>query len=245
MLRRRMPWVVALAAVVCLSVPSPASAQIGGFLKKKVKQAVKGQVAGGDSASAKAAPADGSGPRFSEYVLELNADNLDKLEKALAAEKAYTDSVNAAYGKLSTPEQYQQCMIQTTMDPEAAKITANMTDAASMQKAQERLMAFRERKCGKDPERAMEGKKEALRKASGRGAEAVGIKPSALSIMKERITPFCESGGQAKVKGDSEGMYYVYTPTEVASIQPRCAKLTALLAPPKAAAKPAAGRMRK
>ena len=242
-MHRRLPWFAALAAIVCLSMPSPADAQIGGFIKKKVKDAVKGQAAG-EQKQAPAAEAQ-SEPRFSEYVLELNAENLDKLEKALAVEKAYRDSVNTAYARVPTPEQYQQCMIRTTMDPEAQKITANMNDMAAMQQAQEKLVAYREKKCGKDPERAMEGKKEALRHGSDRAAESVGIKPSALSIMKERITPFCESGGQAKVKGDMEGMYYVYTPTEVAAIQPRCVKLAALLAPPKAALKPAAGRMRK
>lgn len=229
MLRRRLPWVAALAAVICLSIPSPANAQIGGFIKKKVKSAVKGP----DQKQAPPAAQAGEGARvespYNDYVLELTSENLDRLEKAIAAEKAYKDSVNAAYSRVPTKDQYQQCLIGTLRDPEVQKISQNANDMAAMQEAQLKLMAYREKKCGKDPERILEGKREVLRKAPDRGAEAVGLERGAVAVMKERIGPFCASGGQAKVPAATKGMFYVYSATEMAAIQPRCVKLMKLI----------------
>ena len=74
MLRCRLPGIATMLAVVCLSVPQPADAQIGGLIKKKVKEAVKGETSS-STGEKSAAPA---GPQFSETVLELTPANLDR-----------------------------------------------------------------------------------------------------------------------------------------------------------------------
>jgi len=228
MMRCRIGRLAMLGAILCLFVPQPAHAQIGGFIKKKVKQAVKGQVTGGDTAAAtRAAP---SGPTFDEWVLELTPANLDRFEQGLTAERAFRDSIDAVYAKLPSPEAYQTCQIRVATSPEALKLVQNIDPSnvqAAMQANQKRL-DLAEKRCGPDP--ARRSKSDDLRGAEARGAAAAGLKPSQYGIIKERVKPFCgPGGGTAKVAGAMSGMYYVYSETEMSALQPRCQKLVALI----------------
>ena len=93
------------ALLVAGLAPAPAEAQLGKFIKRRLKQAIVQAVAdtviasvapgsataevasGGDAPRAhKAGPA--SGPAFDEYLLEIEPDLLDRLERALTAEAA-------------------------------------------------------------------------------------------------------------------------------------------------------------
>ena len=238
MLRCRLPGIATMLAVVCLSVPQPADAQIGGLIKKKVKEAVKGETSS-STGEKSAAPA---GPQFSETVLELTPANLDKLETGLRAEKAYRDSVEAWYAKVKTPEEYAQCRTNAMMSPEAQQLASN-ADASNLQSAQDagqKLMALIKKKCGEDP--GTLNKNADLRKAQGHGVEASGLSAEAYAVIEERIPPFCGGdGGTAQVQGSGSGIYYVYSETEMAALKPRCEKLMALLSPKPA---PAGRRMK-
>lgn len=228
MLRCRLSGIATILAVVCLAVARPAEAQIGGLIKKKVKEAVKGETPSSTSEKS-AAPA---GPRFNEYVLELTPANLDKLEAGLQAEKAYRDSVEAKYAKVKTQEEYTQCSTNVMMSPEAQQLTSN-ADASNLQSAQaagQKLMALIKKKCGEDP--GTLNKSADLRKAQEHGVEASGLTAEAYAIIEERIPPFCGGdGGTAQVQGAASGIYYVYTEAEMAALKPRCEKLMAVLSP--------------
>jgi hypothetical protein len=218
-----------LAGLVCLVLPAHADAQIGGFLKKKIKQAVKGDSAEaaaqkGGPGAAKAAPA---GPTFDEYVLQLSSQNLDRLERAAAGEKAFRDSVLAVRAKLMTPQQYGQCRYKAMGSPEAQALAANPPkDAAAFQKYNSAFEALIQKRCGANPNTF---KEEDLSPGEAIGARAAGLTTQQFSIMKERVVPFCRAGGAAKVAGATPGMFYVYAADEMAALQPRCAKLMALL----------------
>ena len=227
-MRRRMGRLAMLGAVLCLFVPQPAHAQIGGFIKKKVKQAVKGQPVGGDTAAAtKAAP---SGPTFDECVLELTPANLDRFEQGLTSEKAFRDSIEAVYARMPSPEAYQACQIKVATSPEALRLVQNIDPSnvqAAMEANQKRL-DLADRRCGPDPSR--HSKSDDLRGAAARGATAAGLKPSQYGIIKERVKPFCgPGGGAARVPGAMSGMYYVYSETEMSALPPRCPKLVAMI----------------
>jgi hypothetical protein len=197
--------------------------QIGGFIKKKATGIVKEP----DTKTPEAAAAQSDtnkSPRFNENVLELNADNLAKLEKALVCEKEFRDGVEAKYAKLPTRQQYENCMMQVMMSPEAQSITANKSgDVMQMSK---QLMDLQEKKCGKSP--SSYNKSDELRPAQEQGAKCGGITLTQYSIATERIPPFCNSGGKEKVKGFGD-LYYVYTHAEVNAIQPKCARLSSLI----------------
>jgi hypothetical protein len=207
------------------------NAQIGGFLKRTAKD-----VAQPDSGNAKTTepPANNQSPHFNENVLELNAENLAKLEKALTCEKGLRDGVEAKYSKLPTKEQYQNCMMQVMMSPEAQSIA--QSKSTDMMAQMKQLMALQENKCGKDPEKAQSGKNDELRGLKDQGAKCGGLTRTQYAIATERIAPFCNSGGQEKVKS-SGNLHYVYSPAEVSAIKPKCATLTALISdlnePPK------------
>ena len=231
MVRRRIAWMLALGAVVCASSPRPASAQLGGLIKKKVKQAVEGQ-SGSASAAAPAAPSPAApaGPRFNEYVLELTSSNLDKFQVGLAAEKAYRDSVYAVYARMKTPREYQQCTMTAMMSPDGQKLVhGDMRTTEAMQEAGLKLKALMTQRCGPDPSSGSE-KEAALYAAPAHSAAAAGLTEEQYGIIKERVKPFCgEGGGAARIAGSGGGIYYVYSETEIAALQPRCAKLVALM----------------
>jgi hypothetical protein len=114
-------------------------AQLGGFMKK-----VKEKVKPSDSSSSES-----SSVSYSDRVLELNDENLTKLEKSLQCEK-----------------------------------TSKSKDKCS---------------------------------AAG------GLTKDQFAVAKERILPFCSSGGRQKVGN------YIYSSAEVKALKPRCEKLRKLI----------------
>jgi hypothetical protein len=197
--------------------------QFGGLVKKA--KSVVSPPESGKSTEASTQSGNSPAPSFNDRVLELNTDNLAKLEKALTCEKDFRAQVNAKFAKMQTPEQYQQCMIQVMMSPEAQAIAESKSADVTQQGMQ--LMALQEKKCGKDPQRINKG--EELRPAKEQGAKCGGLTLTQYNIAVERIAPFCNAGGQEKVKGSGSNIYYVYTPAEVSAVKPNCSKLMALI----------------
>ncbi len=234
---RRFPWTMLVIAVACLSLPRPAEAQLRGFIKKKIAEKAVGTVVGKDSSeTAAAAPAHGearaaapAGPRFDERVLEMTPANLDKLQAALVAEKAYRDSVEAAFAKMLTPEQYQPCKMKAITSPEAQKLTQHVDygNTQATQETAQKLLALVAKQCG--PEPSSKDKNGELYQAGAHAAEVAGLSPEQYAVLRERLTPFCSGDGGARIPGSGPGIYYVYSETEIAALQPRCAKLMALM----------------
>jgi len=224
-------WTVGILVVLLLGFGSiELNGQIGGFIKKKAKEILqpdsdkKGETTSEQSDKNQT-------PRFNENVLELNAENVAKLEKALTCEKEFRAGVEAKYAKLPSKEQYQNCVMQVLMSPESQALTEGMKsddDLKAVQQIGEKILALQEQKCGKDPEKLRSNEGQELRPSREEGAKCAGLTLTQYTIAMERIAPFCNSGGQAKVKSYGE-LYYVYTPTEVSAIQPKCTKLTGLI----------------
>ena len=87
-----------LAAVLVGVLPSAGSAQLGGFIKRKVKQkaintavdTVVSKVTGGDSAKASAgASAQVTAPAFDDNTLEITPAVLDRFEKVLSSQQGH------------------------------------------------------------------------------------------------------------------------------------------------------------
>ncbi len=203
--------------------------QIGGLMKKKMKQIVQPDSDRNSEDTSEESDNEQT-PRFNENVLELNAENVARLEKALACEKEFRNGVEAKYAKLPTSEQHQNCVMQVLMSPEAEAISEGIKegDMQSVQQVGEKMIALQEQKCGKDPEILISSKDQELRPSGEEGAKCAGFTSLQYAIAMERIAPFCGSGGQAQVKGYGEA-YYVYTPVEMSAIQPECARLTGLI----------------
>lgn len=220
----------AMAVAFAAVAPLPAQAQIGGLVKKKLKDAVKAQAGQTEQpAASQGAP---QGPTFGDYVVEMTPANLDRLETALRAEKAYRDSIATFYARLPTADAYGQCNTQVMMSPEAQKISESMpenADLATVQKMGQQLQDLVVKKCGPDP--STFHKSDDLRRAPETGAKAAGFTKDQYAIMQERIVPFCKAGdAPSRIPGSGTNIYYVYAPGEVQALGPRCSKLVPLIA---------------
>jgi hypothetical protein len=202
-------------------------AQLGGFLKKKVKDVVKPEPEKSNPVASDSSSGNDSASRFNDRVLELNEDVLAKLEKTLICEKDFRAEVNAKYAKMPTQEQHQTCSFDAMMSPEVQEIVSKAGDNPQAQQQQmTNIAAFLEKKCGKNPNTS--NKSDDLKPAAAKCSASGGLTLSQYSIAKERITPFCSSGGQDKVRGMGD-LYYVYTPAEVNAMKPKCARLTGMI----------------
>jgi hypothetical protein len=228
---------VALSTTLCLliglgfasdSMDKPVMvAQLGGFLKKKVKDVVKPEPENSAQTAADSSSGNDTNARFNDRVLELNEDVLAKLEKVLLCEKDFRAEVDAKYAKVPTQEQYQKCSMDAMMSQEALALASKPGETLqAQQQMMTNLAALMEKKCGKNPNTF--DKSDDLKPAAEKCSAAGGLTLSQYSIAKERVAPFCSSGGQDKVRGMGN-LYYVYTPAEVNAMKPKCTRLTGLM----------------
>jgi len=261
---RLMPCAV-VAAMLAAAIPAPAHAQLGGLIKKKVKDKVAQTIGRGDSA--RTAPPDTSapdaagkaartapprpGPRFSEYMLEITPELLDRLEKGLAAEEVVRQEIERKIGKVLSHDEYKKCQAAVLRGPEGQKVYQQSRDLANgdttyehIQKASRELARRMEQvvepKCGLEPRKAEEIREQHADSVEAAAPAASGLTRLQLTIVKERILPLCAAtqavaaaAGEMRVPAGTQNganaIYYVYTPNEVNAVQPRCAKLASAL----------------
>ena len=262
---RWMPCAGVVAMLVAAAIPAPAHAQLGGLIKKKVKAKVAQTIGRGDSTgtvppgtsapdtagkAARTAPP-GSGPRFTEYVLEITPDLLDRLAKGLAAEDAVRQEIERMIGKVLSRDEYKKCEAAVLRGPDGQKVYAQSRDLvtgdttyARIQQASQQLARRMEQvvepKCGLEPRKAEDIRAQHADSLEAAAPAASGLTRLQLTIMKERILPLCAAtqalaaaAGEVRVPAASPGsanpIYYVYTPGEVTAVQPRCATLASAL----------------
>lgn len=266
---RFMPCAVVAAMLVAAAIPAPVHAQLGRLIKKKVTEKVTekvGQNAGrGDSA--RTAPPDTSatgaagkaartappspGPRFSEYMLEITPELLDRLEKGLAAEDVVRQEIERKIGKVLSHDEYRKCEAAVLRGPAGQKVYEQARDLATgdttyehIQKASQELARRMEQvvepKCGLKPRKAEDIRTQHADSLEAAAPAASGLTRQQLTIVKERILPLCAAteavaaaSGEVRVPAATQDsgnpIHYVYTPNEVNALQPRCAKLTIAL----------------
>ena len=262
---RLMPRAVVAAILVAAAVPAPVHAQLGGLIKKKVKQTIVQKVGGNDSTAttgadtpapgaakkaARAAPP-GPGPQFSEYLLELTPELLDRLEKGLAAEEVVRQNIERKIGKVLTHDEYEKCQAAVLRGPDGQKVYEQSRDLvngdttyARIRKASEdlakRIEQVVEPKCGLEPRKAEQIRTQHADTLEAAAPGASGLTRMQLTIVKERILPLCAAtqaaaavAGEVRVpamaSASSNPIYFVYTPNEVSAVQPRCANLARAL----------------
>lgn len=163
--RRLLGW-VALAALLGAAAPVPASAQIGGFIKRKLKEKIAQTVSGPDTTAAPVAAAGSdeaqggvatpaprvkkrapgtAGPTFNEYNLEITPGLLDRLEKLLAAQEAARADVARRTARFLPAKAHRDCVMQFMMkSPESPALMAELRAAAQKSSPEERQRAMEE-----------------------------------------------------------------------------------------------------
>lgn len=227
----------ALALVIGTALPAPASPQVGGIIKKKVKQAVEQTRVGTDTATTAttASAARGRGPTFDENTLEITPALLDRFEKGLAAEAVERKNVDSQIAKFLPHDAYEKCEQSLMKTPEAQAAYREYTrmlkgtDQEAMRRASEwygqRLAEITRPKCGPSPSEAELMKGDLLSGPEKVGQKASGLTERQYAVLKERIIPFCTAlsgsgSGELRIDGG-----FVYTTAEMEALRPRCAKL--------------------
>jgi hypothetical protein len=165
-----------LAALFALTTTTSADAQIGGLIKRKATDAIKGPEKNEEKAAAK------STPFGNPDILEITAPRFEGLLRGLKVEVALYKEFTAELAKYPTPQQYNRCAAQVYASPEKEKLLEimmlpdNATDAqkqAAMKKYGEEDTALLKRKCPLDPATWTDSKKqERLTEITARAAAA-------------------------------------------------------------------------
>ena len=224
----------ALALVIGTALPGPASPQVGGLIKKKLKQTIEQTRVGTDTAKS-ASAARARGPSFDDVTLEITTSLLDRFEKGVAAEAAERKDVDRQIAKFLPRDAFEKCEQSLMKTPEAQAAYREYTgmlkgtDQEAMRKASEwygqRLAEITRPKCGPSPSDAEIMKGDLLRGPEKVGQNTAGLTERQYAILKERILPFCTAAvgsgaGELRIDGG-----YVYTTAEMEALRPRCATL--------------------
>lgn len=256
--RRLMGW-VALAALLGAAAPVPASAQIGGFIKRKLKEKIAQTVSGPDTTAAPAAAAGTdeaqggvanpvprvkkrapgtAGPTFNEYNPEITPELLDRLEKLLAAQQAARADVARRTARFLPKKAYDDCVSQLLMkSPESPALMAELRAAAQKSSPEERQRAMEE--YGKHMQKVQEAKcgPNPIRAQDIRAAMQDSANKAVLA--GAGFTPLQYAtvlerlvpfcDAAASGGGAPKLPAGVYAPGEVSAMQPRCGKLAPAL----------------
>ncbi len=137
----------ALAVVLAVALPAPASPQLGKWVKKAIKQKIADKIeqtvlgadssgatppavgvlaaapsgSGGGALRAKKGSSAPAGPTFDENVLEITPELLDRLETGLAAEHKERKAGVKEASKILGDEEYQKCERAVYLTPEYQK----------------------------------------------------------------------------------------------------------------------------
>jgi hypothetical protein len=115
-----------LTLAACLILPTrPADAQLGGLIKKKVGEAVKGP----DNSKEKGGKAAETADDGSKLGFKLDDDVLGAFEAGLSMEIRERDAFRKKIASIKTPEQYGQCGQDVMRNPEGQKFAVDYGEA--------------------------------------------------------------------------------------------------------------------
>ena len=224
-----------LLAFATLVPTGQAAGHIGGLIKKKVAEKVKG-----DDKKDQAAPkseAETAQPSGSKLGRTLTEGTLTAFKKGLTAERDHRQGTLKFLATLKTREQYTSCTQAAATSPEYQKIIMSLASLGDnptqeqLQKASQKMsddMAkLTKDKCGEDPGIYNAGWKDAqMREArvAGVKAFAAALSPSASSgpffsfeeqsqeanyfydLLLEWVPPFCNLSPEAQQRASQQGV---------------------------------------
>lgn len=140
---RSIAMMLMFAACLSAGTPTTTNAQLGGLLKKKIKEAIKPPEKPAEAPpapSSQAAPAAASAanedeapglPRVQGDVLEISNESLSRLMRGMDAETAMLADFEKVLAKYPTREQYEQCTSKAMQTPEGQKAMAPLLNMPS------------------------------------------------------------------------------------------------------------------
>jgi hypothetical protein len=218
---RSSPAGFALAILIALSLPAHVDAQLGGLIKKKVKEAIKPpEKTTPAPASGAPAPAQAAQPQSTSRhsfprvpnarALLLTDEMIARMTRGLDAEQVMVAALEKEIARYPTPEQYEACQVRFAGTPEGKKVMdiSNYVKAGmspdQIQKGMMRMSAESDsafkRACPLDPktwsdynrsEKLKEIRDKAARQSGGTDT-LVGMDENDFGEMIERVLKYCE-----------------------------------------------------
>lgn len=139
-MNRSIAMVLMFSASLSALTPSTTNAQLGGLLKKKIKEAIKPPEkpaetppAPSGQATSAAAPEDEAPglPRVQGDVLEISNESLSRSMRGVDAETAMLADFEKVLAKYPTRQQYDQCTSNAMQTPEGQKAAAPLLNIPS------------------------------------------------------------------------------------------------------------------
>ena len=222
-------------ATLLLCAPNQAQSQIGGLIKKKAAEAVKGD----KKDKAKSEPTDTPITSQLGECGPLTPEKVSDFLRGLTAEKVQRSEYDAMLRGLRTQAEVVACRNREIMSPEFQTIMGKgITEGASnaqLMKAMENNRLEVERmltkKCGEDPSKYDQRKGyEAAHKA---GANAAGLTEKCYDALKEHVLAFCnlspaqqQTAMEKGIKAPGQGSgFWIFTADEAKAMSPRCGEL--------------------
>jgi hypothetical protein len=233
-------------AALLATVPAHAvHSQIGGLIKKKAAEAVKGKADKPDDAST--AATDSCGP--------LTPQKVQDLLRGLQAEATARNEFNSMVAKAEASKAESDAKSKACRDAENGGPTMQkmLTDgftgsnppstAAAVQEQMAKNKAkweeYLDKKCGKAPggPAPTYDQRDAYKKAHADGAKAAGMSEYCYDVAADRVIAFCGLGESDQKAAAQKGVRvknwgdWLFTADEAKAIQPHCKDLMPLLKP--------------
>ena len=218
-------------ALVCMAAAllstNSADAQIGGLIKRKAADAIKG------TENTVEKPAEKSGA-LPGGVVEITSPVFEGIVNGLKVEVALRREFKAELAKLPTRDQYNQCLTKLVASPEYQKIQLNLGSlpenataaqtTAAMQKMHDDTQALTKKMCPVNPDDWSDYKKQQrLTEFRKKAVEASGHTDGVFNVHLERLDKLCglradnalpKSGG-FQTPGTGNKVFWIFTPGEL------------------------------
>lgn len=168
---RSITAVLMIAASICITTPQTIEAQLGGLIKKKVKEAIKPPEKPAENPPAQSdqsssgAPALGKQsddfPRVDGNSIVLSKEILARVMRGMDSELALLADFDKVLAKYPTREAFEECTQKAALSPEGQKIAQQMVSLpanatpeqsrAMIEKMGKEMEALRKKRCPNDP----------------------------------------------------------------------------------------------
>jgi hypothetical protein len=217
--------------------PLPVEAQIGGLIKKKAAEAVKGKADTKDDGSK--APADSCGPITQQKVQDLL--------RGLQTEGAARSEFDSRVAKAQSDREQAEPRVKACRDAENGGPTFQkmMTDGftganapttgaavqAQMDKNKAKYEEYLDKKCGKVPPPVSSDPGDTYRKAHAAGAKEAGMSEYCYDVLADRVIAFCKLPKDQQTAAAEKGLRvektreWLFTADEAKALQAHCSEL--------------------
>ena len=228
---------LAIAALLATVAAHPVRAQIGGLIKKKAAEAVKGKADTKDDGSK--TPADSCGPITQQKV----QDFLRGLQTEGAARYEFDSRVAKADSSRAEAEpRIKACRDAENGGPTFQKMITDGfsgSNPPSTAAAVQELMAknkakfdeYLDKKCGKAPPPVSHDPGDTYRKAHAAGAKEAGMSEYCYDVLGDRVIAFCRLPKDQQTAAAEKGLRvektreWLFTADEAKALQASCSEL--------------------